>query len=74
MLQGLSQPSPSIVVGEEDFAAVTLFGNTAPASVASVIVAVEISSRQFLVCMCVFTIFSKWLWELRFHLKEVTMD
>ena len=74
VLQGLSQPSPSIVVGEEDFAAVTLFGNTAPASVASVIVAVEISSWQFLVCMCVFTIFSKWLWELRFHLKEVTMD
>ena len=53
---------------------VTLFGNTALANVASVIVAVEISSWQFLVCMCVFTIFSKWLWELRFHLKEVTMD
>ena len=55
LLQGLSQPSPSIVVVEEDFAAVALFGNTALASVASVILAVEISSWQFLVCMCVFT-------------------
>ena len=54
LLQGLSQPSPSIVVVEEDFAAVALFGNTALASVASVILAVEISSWQFLVCMCVF--------------------
>lgn len=41
-----------------EFAIVTLFGNTAIASVASAVVAVEITFWQFHVCVCVCFILS----------------
>lgn len=62
-------------MGEEDFAAVTLFGNTAPASVASVIVAVEISSPAVPgVYVCVYHLFKVALGNFLDSTKEVTMD